>query len=509
MVDSRTKNTKRNIVAGISYRFVAILFPFINRTLILWILGAEFTGLASLFTSILEVLNIAELGFNYAVVYSLYEPIAKNNYKRINELVSLIKQIYKYVGTFIFVVGLLITPFITKIINGSYPDSVNIYIIYLLYLINTGVSYYLYAYKEVLLIAFQRKDISDNIRTVINIIRYIAQFVTLYFTKDYYLFLIVSIVGTVVTNLLLQYETKKRYSFYESVKYKVSIPNSIKDQVKGLLIDRLSNVSRNSLSTLVVSSFLGLTATAIFGNYYYIYSSLYGFMLVICNAMAASVGNSIVVESKEKNFKDLQAFSALFAIFSGWCSFFLLCLYQPFMTIWAGSDLLLPFRDVVLFSIFLYVINMTSVRDQYIAGTGIWWKLKMSSVYEIIANAVLCITLGKLFGITGVLISMVLNIFIFNFVWRSVILFKEYFGILKIKSFILRHFFLLLIVVLVGILTYAICVSINFENEYYEFAWRLLICAVVPIIVFLLMGKRVGVIKESLNTFKQFFLRRS
>ena len=175
MGKSRTENTTRNIGAGLLYRMVIIILPFINRTAILWTLGAEFTGLAGLFSSILNVLNMAELGFNMAIVYSLYKPMADKDHKRICEIVSLFKRIYTIVGTIILIGGLAVMPFLTYFINGSYPDTINLYIVYLLYLINSAISYYMFAYKECLLIADQCDDVAKNIRTIVSIARYLAQ----------------------------------------------------------------------------------------------------------------------------------------------------------------------------------------------------------------------------------------------------------------------------------------------------------------------------------------------
>ena len=93
MADSRTKNTMRNVVAGLINQGVSIILPFVNRTIILWTLGAEFTGLSGLFSSILSVLGIAELGFNTAIVYSLYRPMAEHDEHKICEIVSLFRKI--------------------------------------------------------------------------------------------------------------------------------------------------------------------------------------------------------------------------------------------------------------------------------------------------------------------------------------------------------------------------------------------------------------------------------
>ena len=130
----RTKNTKRNIVSGLINRIISILLPFLIRTAILYILGAQYMGLNSLFTSVLQVLNLAELGFSSAIVFSMYKPIAENDTEMICALMNYYKKVYSCIGTGILVVGLAIVPVITKLINGSWPADINIYLLYLIYL---------------------------------------------------------------------------------------------------------------------------------------------------------------------------------------------------------------------------------------------------------------------------------------------------------------------------------------------------------------------------------------
>lgn len=482
MADSRTKNTKRNITSGLIYKIIGIILPFINRTAILWILGAEFTGLSSLFSSILQVLNIAELGFNSAIVYSLYEPMANKDHPKIIELVSLYRKIYNVVGTVILVGGLLIMPFLKLIIHGSYPESINLYVIYFLYLMNSVVSYFLFAYKEVLLIADQRQDVSNKIRSISSIFRYISELVVLYITKNFYLYLIMAIVGTIMSNILIQLATCKRYPYFKLFKGTVPFPKEIKTQVQGLLIDRLGDTCRNSFDNIIITAFIGLTATAIYGNYYYIYLSLYSIMLVVCNAMSASVGNSIVKESSNKNYNNLIIFTYIFSWISGWATVCLFCLYQPFMTLWAGEELLLSIGNMSLFCIYFYAINMTNIRNQYISGTGIWWQLKVPCIVEAVSNLALNIILGRLLGITGVILATIITIFFFNFCWRTHILFKLYFK-QKFITYLIQYVYYFLLTVIATICTYYICNMFS-NSGIQQLIIRGIICIFIPNIIF-------------------------
>ena len=458
MGDSRTKNTSRNIAAGLVNRFSTILLTFINRTIILYLLGAEFTGLNSLFTSILGVLSIAELGFDVAIIQSMYKPIAEGDKDKVCELLTLYRKAYYVVGTIILGLGLVLIPFLPMMINGEIPDSINLYLLYILYLMNSVISYFMFAYKESLLLAHQRRDVSHLIRTVFLTIKQIVQAVVLLVFRQFYAYLLMEIVFTILTNLWISKETNQRYPEYQPIAgKKVKMSEDIKKQLKGLVVGNVCDKARNSLDSIILSAFLGLTVVAIYNNYYYIYSAIYGTMLVICNSMGASVGNSIVTETVEKNYEHLNKFSFIVAWISGWLAICMLCVYQPFMELWAGKDLMLSDFNMMLLCLYFYAINMNNIRNQYVSGTGIWWEIRNSNIGEAVANIALNIILGKLFGITGIIAATIITILVFNFFWRTKILFKTYFKGMSLKKFLWNHCYWLVSTALAAIVTWRVC----------------------------------------------------
>ena len=487
MEDSRTKNTSRNILAGLWNRFSTIVLSFVNRTIIIYILGAEFSGLNSLFVSVLGVLNIAELGIDTAIVQSMYKPIAEGDKKRICELLTLYKKSYHIVGAVILGVGLSLVPLIPLLIREELPVSVNIYVLYIMYLLNSVISYFLFAYRESLLYAHQRDDISQMFRTNLLIGKNIVQAVVLLIFKQYYAYLAIEIVFTVLTNLWIGKVTQEKYSEYQCVQgYKVKMSDDIKDQLKGLVLGNVCDRARNSLDSIILSAYLGLTVVAIYNNYYYIYSALYGVMLVVCDAMSASIGNSIVTESIEKNYNNLQKFSFLMAWIAGWFSICMLCIYQPFMEIWMGKELMLSDFNMMLFCIYFYAINMNNIRNQYIIGTGIWWKLKYSNIAEAFGNVILNLVLGKLFGITGIIVATIITIFVFNFLWRTVVLFKIYFSGMSMGEFLRNHFYWIICVAVSAVITWKVCNMVH-VGAIMQVIINGIICVMVPNVILLIL----------------------
>ena len=305
---------------------------------------------------------------------------------------------------------------------------------------------------------------AKNIRTVVNIVVYIIQLLVIILTKNFYTYLIVAIIGTIITNTLIHISTRKRYPYYKRIKARMKIPAEMKKQVGGLMVNKICDTFRNSFDSLIISSFIGLTATAIYGNYFYVYNAVYNIMLVICGAMGASVGNSIVKNTAKTNYRHLLVFSQLYAGIIGGFTVLMACLYQPFMTMWAGEELLLPNYDMLLFCVYFYIINMNNMRNQYISGNGMWWRLKSSYIMEAVANLGLNFVLGKLFGITGVIIATIITIFLFNYLQRNTVLFKTYFKGESIKTFYRQQFYYMALTTIGLVIAYLVCINLPFDG---------------------------------------------
>ena len=171
----RSKNAGRNIFYGLILKVYQIIMPFIMRTVMIYYMGIEFAGLNNLFTSILQVLNLAELGIGAAMTFSMYESIAKNDEKKTCALMNLYKISFRVIGIIVLIIGLIIFPFVPKFVEGSIPKGLNIYILYLMHLSVTVLSYWLFAYKNSLLYAHQRTDVNSKVVLITNTFQYIFQ----------------------------------------------------------------------------------------------------------------------------------------------------------------------------------------------------------------------------------------------------------------------------------------------------------------------------------------------
>ncbi len=424
----RTKNATQNILFGLILKLYQILVPFAIRTVMIRFLGIEYVGLNSLFTSILQVLNLAELGIGSAMVFSMYKPIAIDDNKKICALMNLYKLYYRVIGLIVLIIGLILCPFIPYLIKGDMPAGMNIYILYLLNLLATVFSYWLFAYKNSILQAHQRQDVISKVTLVVNTLQYILQIIAICLFKNYYMYVILLLLSQIVINIYTAYKSNKLYPQFKA-KGKLSKVEikEINQRVKDLFTAKLGAVIINSADSIVISAFLGLTVLAVYQNYYYILTAIIGFVSVIFSACTAGIGNSLIVETKEKNYNDLKKFTFIIVWIAGFCSACLLCLYQTFMQIWVGKDLLLNFSCVICLVIYYYIYEINALLNLYKDSAGIWHTDRFRPLIVAISNLILNLILVNFIGLYGVLLSTVLTMLIIGIPWLIHNLFTEIF----------------------------------------------------------------------------------
>lgn len=497
MKETRTRNTFRNIIWGILNKIILLFFPFIIRTILIIKLGSEYLGLNSLFTSILQVLNLTELGFSNAIVFSLYKPIVEKDTNMICALMNLYKKIYRIIGGIIFIIGISIIPFLTKMINGSYPNDINLYILYCIFLFNTVITYFLFAYKSALLTAHQRSDIISNVNTIVSVFQYILQIIVLCIFSNYYMFVIINTCSNIFNNVIILIITNKNYPKYKCRgKVNTEEIKNIKKRVTGLMIQKICGTTRNSLDSIFLSAFLGLNIVAIYTNYYTVMNSIVSILGIIALSMIASIGNCVITESIEKNYNNMNKFNFIYMWISGWCSVCLICLYQPFMKIWMGNDMLFPISTVILLTVYFYILKMGDILSSYTQATGLWYEGRYRALIETIFNILLNFLLGKFFGVNGIVLATIISLFLFNFCYGTSIMFKYYFIGLSMKKYFMRHLLYVLVTVFCCIVTYVLCDFIKFRGIV-ELISKAILCCVIPNCIYMFVYRRYDMYKES------------
>lgn len=498
----RTENSIKNSIFSLLGNIVSYIIAFIAQAIFIKILGAEYLGLNGLFTNVLTMLSIFELGIGNAIVFNLYKPISDSDEEKINSLMRFYKKTYNIIASMILIFGILIIPFLKYIVSTEIED-INIYIVYILFLISTTVSYIM-TYKRNLIIANQKNYVINIIHMIYLTVLNLAQLLIIFLTKNYYAYLVVKIICQLLENLMINLKANRDYKYLDiksAKKLDAETEKDIFSRVKALFFHKIGGIIIGGTDNIIISMFLGLTAVGLYNNYYVITAALTSLFGQIILSTTASVGNLLISNNSEKNyeiFKKMRFVNSWMSIFSAVA---FLIIVQPFIKIWIGSEYLLS-MDVVLAIIFNYFQKMQrNTYSTFKDSAGIWREDKLVPLIESTLNIIFSIVLLKKFGLTGVFLGTILSgltLWCYSypkFVYKK--LFKR-----SYKEYSRETIGYILLFIVIAIITYSISKICTVNNDLIQILINVLICIVVPNFIMIIIFRKT----ENFKYFKDMLI---
>lgn len=505
--NSKTHNSYRNVVFGFLLKLYQLLMPFVIRTIIIYILGIEYAGLNSLFTSVLSVLNIAELGVGTIMVFYMYKPIAENNISRVCALMNLYKIYYRVIGIVILILGLLITPFLPFLIKGDVPTDINIYILYYLNLGATVLSYWLFSYKKSLFQAHQRNDLISKVTIITDTVKYVLQILLLCIFKNYYYYTVILLFIQILNNIIIAIRAHKFYPQYNAngsidKQERKKINSSIKD----IFYSQFGMVITLSVDSIIISAFLGLVPLAKYQNYYFIINALIGFFTIFYQSLRASIGTNIIIKDKKDNYIDFKFITFIIMGALTFCSSCLLNLYQPFIELWVGPNNLLDFTLLILLVIYFFTYEFALMIGCYKDISGKWHSDRFRPLVTAIVNLFLNILMVQFIGLHGVILSTVVSFWVINIPWLYKRVFIDVFD--KRQSY--DYFFYLLKkvaqLIFIVFLSYIMCNLISIYSLVVELIFNLILCSLITVVAYYLFNKKDTEMKRAFRILKKIII---
>ncbi|MBE5740950.1 MAG: hypothetical protein E7351_00220 [Clostridiales bacterium] len=493
---ARKERTVKNSIAAIFRYVVKLILQFVIRTMLIYKLGVEYVGLDSLYANIISMLSLAELGIGSAIVFSMYKPIAENDVEKLKSLNALYKKLYMIITIVVLVVGIALMPFIEFFISGEPNVNVNLYVVYVIFLANTVISY-LGAHKRSLLFANQRNDIENNILTTQIIIMSIVQIAVLVIFKNYYLYAIMIPLFTLVEVIAVVIVANKLYPEINGKAKPLDkeTKKTISKNIVATACHHLGSVVVMSTDNLLISKFFGLTMLGTISNYILIYNAINSLIQLFIGAVQASVGNMIATTDKEKVYKFYKLLNWFFACVTGFCSIALMCLYQPFMTIWVGDINALATIWVVLSIVVrFYVTQMRCVTNMFKTCAGLMWNDRFKPIIESVINIVASIICIQFFGVAGIFIGTIISTICAPLWVEPLVLYKNYFN-KSLKEFFTQYIIFTIVTLIAGGLTYFVCTLLPTVGVLY-FILKMAICIFVPLMIYLLFYFKTDYFKQ-------------
>lgn len=415
--------------AGIIYQLVQILGNFVYRTVFLLVLSKEYLGINGLFSNVLQLFSLAELGIGSAILFSMHGAFARQETKKIGQLLRFYKNVYLIIGLAVLAIGVLFYPFLDTIVNVSeVPSDVSLFQVYFLFVANSVASY-LFIYKQSLLSADQREHLVQLFLSLVTVVTYIARIVVLLITRDYVLVLGAGVVVTVLLNWLFSLWITAKYKsvFQEKSRLSKEEKKQIYKNTAGQMCHKIGAVIVTSTDNIVISKFVSLIAVGLYSNYYTIVGSITRTAISVANGFLPSLVNYTETKSKTDTYQMLK--KILFA--NMWAaSFTTVCLFallNPFITVWLGEDFLMSYAVVAIVCLQHYLQTARLAANSFIYSTGLFMRDKLRPLFEAVINLVVSIVLAKQIGIVGVFIGTCVS-GLATYFWREpYMLFKEYF----------------------------------------------------------------------------------
>ena len=481
---TRTEYSVLNMLTGLGGYFLNTVIGYICRIIFVRCLAAEYLGINGLFSNILSMLSLVELGIGSAMGYALYQPLAKDDKEKITSLMALYKKSYNIIGIVVALLGIMMIPLLQYIIVKPQQIVENIYIIYLVYLFNTASSYF-FSYRSALLIAAQKNYIVSGVNYAITTIVSIIQIPILLITQNFMIYLICQSIGVFINNVIVSMWAKHDYPYIEKKNVK-PITKKEKRQmavnIKALTINKIAAMLVNNTDNIVITYFNGLISTGVISNYTLLTGTLGSITSQLFNGITASVGNLNAVENNKKKYNFFRILNLANFWIYGWCCIGIFLVSGEIVKICFGQKFVLDMQIPLVLAINFYLVGMNNAVLIYKNAMGLFKYGQYLLILTAMINLVLDVILGKMWGMFGIFLATIIARVLTNTWYEPYAVFK--YGLEKnFKEYIKIFLEYAVVLIFTGVVCYVLCGFCKYNNII-NLILKVIICSIIPNIVF-------------------------
>lgn len=460
---SRTRNSLLSLFTGIGGQILNEALRFITRTVFIYTLGKMFLGINGLFSEIMAMLSLTNLGVGTAIIYRLYKPIAENDGHHVRVLLKFYKRAYQIIGVAILILGLCLLPFLQVLIKdydrlGSI--GLNAEVVYLLFLGQSVVSYFFFAYRNCVFSADQKQYIINAVNIITSIVTAVVQIAVLYLWQDFIIYLLVGIIDGLLKNIVIAVMAYQQYPIYFQ-KESDSLPKTeIKLMLKdcgALLVYKISVVVNKSTGNLILSTFIGLAIVGLYSNYVMIYASATMLIGQILSAIKGSLGNLFATSTTENKYFFFEVTNFAAILVAGTIGVIIALCSNEMIGLWIGADYVLsqPFSILVGIEVLTYAMQLNLGQVRTVAG--LFRQMWIRPVVSMLVTLVSTIILVQYIGIYAVPLGIILGRTVI-FAADPVVLHKIGFNNIKpVSSYYSRNIRYIIVITLIGVIDYYLC----------------------------------------------------
>lgn len=405
----RTRYSIINMLFNIGGQFLTMLLSFINRMVFIRCLSAEYLGVNGLFTDVLSILNFAELGIGTAMVFSMYEPAARDDEQKLARLMNLYKWMYRAVAVSVLLFGLVLLPFLPYLIKGG-EGIEHITLIYMIYVLGSASSYLL-SYKNSIYQAYQKGYICAGWSMACECIKTVSQITVLLLTRNFILYLAVQQAIQFLPNIMVSRMVDKEFPYLKECH---ELPereerNGILKNIGAMSMHKLATVIVRNTDSLLMSSFIGLATVGLYSNYRLVLNALNNLLNKFATAFSGSVGNFAVMENSDRLYKIYKEMDFMFFVMSAYLTGGLMMLFNPLIELLFGREYCFPMTTVAIIVTEFYISRMRQTNLLFREVMGLFWNDRYKAVAESIINLVASLVLVRQYGVTGIIWGTIIS----------------------------------------------------------------------------------------------------
>lgn len=423
-MENRTNNAVRNVYSAVIFQILNIVIKFGMRTVFVYCLGQEYLGVSGVFSNVLTILSLTELGLGTAIVYDMYKPIAEGDTHKITQLVVFYKQVYAAIGIIVFIAGSVLIPFLNVILT-EVPNVSHLTLIYVLFLVKTSSSYFFAQYTTVLS-AYQKNYINTKYRMVFSVIKAVSESVLLLCTGQYLLYLVLDIILEIICSYCIY---KNAVRLFPYIKEKTApLENAEIKKIWKNAMDmfsiKIGTTFVNATDNVIISAFVSTVLVGIYSNYGLIIQIILTSTILIQNAVIAGVGNVCVSNDTKKKSELFEKINFMYASIFSLIFGELVVLLQPFIVLWLGNEYRLEMPVVVIAILNCYLSGMHQPVEMYIYADGMFRYFKWKPWIEVFLNLVISILLAQKLGMIGVFLGTTISCLLTTFWYDAYIVYR-------------------------------------------------------------------------------------
>ena len=498
-IEQANKNIKYSTITYV----LKLTLQFVVRLVFVRSLPIEYLGINGLFTNLLAMLSLAELGVGPAIVYSLYKPLAEKDTETVKALMWLFQKAYSGIGVFIIVAGICVLPWLDWFIKGNAVTDIHWF--YVIFLLNTGVSYF-YSYKRNLLIADQKQYINSIYQSGGQIVLAVLQIIALLVYPSYWLYIVLMLLVTVCENFAVAKKAVQVYQFLQDKAVKkldIGIKNTIIKNVKAMVAHKIGEMMVFSTSSLILSKYVGLIAVGLYSNYYLVISAINNFSGQFFASITASIGNMIAMEDETKKQKIFKVTEFIVA----WQAMVLSCgfciLLNPLIELWLGKEFLFDELIINCIIVNFYLMYMRKAVLAFRDASGLYWNDRYKPLAEALINLFASVYLTVNYGVIGVVWGGIISTLLTCFWVEPFILFRNSIK-MKMKDYFKDYAKFVTVTFVIAIINKIIYSYLFIESNVIKFACGVLVSLIVSNFVWIVIFRN----REELKYLKNILYNR-